>query len=69
MILQPVQILACRLINKGDSPTTQLLVQWAPLPEDEATWEYLEDVRQRYLAFWLEVKLDLEGESNVMRAS
>lgn len=48
VLLQPVQILARRLVKKGKSPATQLLVQWAHLPETEATWEYLADVRQRY---------------------
>lgn len=48
VILKPVKILARRLVKQGESPTTQLLVQWAHLPEAEATWKYLEDIRHRF---------------------
>lgn len=48
VLLQPVKVLACRLVKKGNALATQLLVQWAHLPEQEATWEFLQDVQARF---------------------
>lgn len=50
VLLQPVKILARRLVKKGESPAIQLLVQWEHLPEEEATWEYFDEISKRFPA-------------------
>lgn len=48
LILQPVKVLARWLVKKDNAPAIQLLVQWAHLPEQEATWEFLQDNQARF---------------------
>lgn len=50
VLLIPVQILARRLVNRGGSPATELLIQWAHLPESEATWEDIAVIREKFPA-------------------
>lgn len=50
VILQPMKVLARHLVKRGNSPTTQVLVQWAHLPEQEATSEFLDKVQLKYPA-------------------
>ncbi|KAJ1255464.1 hypothetical protein BS78_K215600 [Paspalum vaginatum] len=47
-LLHPVQILDRRLVQKGNSTRSQLLVQWYSLPSTMATWEEECDLRRRY---------------------
>lgn len=49
VILQPMKILARRIVKGGNSPTTQLLIQWVHLSKQEATWEFLDDIRLKFL--------------------
>jgi hypothetical protein len=45
----------------------QVLVHWRGEPASSATWEDLDDFRDRYPAFQLEDELDLEAGRDVMR--
>lgn len=44
----PAAILQRRLVRKGNAATPQVLVQWAHLPLDAATWEDYYVLKQRY---------------------
>ena len=44
----------------------QVLVHWRGEMAESATWEDLDDFRDKYLAFQLEDELDLEGGRDVM---
>ena len=44
----------------------QVLVHWQGEPSSSATWEDLDDFREKYPAFQLEDELDLEGGRDVM---
>jgi hypothetical protein len=46
--LEPEQILDCRLSKKGNLAITQLLIRWTQLPQEMATWEGHNVVKQRY---------------------
>lgn len=48
VILTPTKILARRLVKRGNAAATELLLQWAHLPDDEATWEDSEFVQRRF---------------------
>ena len=37
------------------------MIQWAALPEDEATWEPLDEFRAKFPAFQLKDELFIEG--------
>ena len=43
-----------------------MLIQWVALPEDEATWEPLDEFRAEFPAYQLEDELFAEGGSDVM---
>ena len=59
---QPTRALRAQL-RRG---TWHVLIQWADLPEDDATWEPLEEFRTEFPAFQLEDELFAEGGSDVM---
>lgn len=44
----PVALLDHRIVSKGSSPVSQLLVQWSALPSDLATWEEVHDISRRF---------------------
>ncbi|KAK1646376.1 hypothetical protein QYE76_064181 [Lolium multiflorum] len=46
--LVPAAILQRRLVRKGNAATPQVLVQWAHVPLDAATWEDYYVLKQRY---------------------
>jgi hypothetical protein len=46
----PVAILDRRLVRKGNSSSPQVLIQWAHVPPDCATWEDYYVLKQRYPA-------------------
>lgn len=48
VLLVASRILARRLVRRGNSPATELLVQWSHLPESEAAWEDIEYVRLKF---------------------
>lgn len=37
--LNPVKILECRLVKKGNQVVPQVLVQWSQVPDQATTWE------------------------------
>lgn len=48
VILHPIAILARRLVKRNNNPVPQLLIQWAHLPEQEATWEDYYTITQQF---------------------
>lgn len=49
--LEPVQILERRLVKRGNRPATQVLVHWSNSFPEDATWEYLHDLLDRFPHF------------------
>ena len=49
--LEPVQILERRLVKQGNKPATQVLVHWANSFPEDATWEFLHDLQEKYPTF------------------
>ena len=49
--LEPVRILERRLVKRGNRPATQVLVHWANSFPDDATWEFLHDLQERFPHF------------------
>ena len=47
---EQVQILARRMIKKGNQAVTQVLVQWSSFPED-AMWEVLSELQRSFSQF------------------
>lgn len=64
-VMQPVKILASRIIIRGHNQIEQILVQWENGLQDEATWEDIEDIKASYPTFNLEDKVVFKGEGNV----
>ncbi|KAK6146081.1 hypothetical protein DH2020_019950 [Rehmannia glutinosa] len=48
IILHPVRILARRQVKRNNTDVPQLLIQWAHLPEVEATWEDYSTITQQF---------------------
>ena len=46
----PDQVLERRLVKKGNTAITQVLVTWTGLPKDTATWEDYYVVKNRFPA-------------------
>jgi hypothetical protein len=46
--VQPMEILDRRLVKKGSSAVTQVLVRWSGIPKESATWEDFNVVRTRF---------------------
>ena len=44
----PVAILQRRLVRKGNAAAPQILVKWAHLPDEMATWEDYYVLKQKY---------------------
>jgi hypothetical protein len=59
----PTAVLRIRL---GPNGMREALVQWDNLPPSSASWEDLEQFKQRYPRFQLEDELLLKGGSDVM---
>ncbi|KAL7124990.1 hypothetical protein ABFS83_14G085600 [Erythranthe nasuta] len=47
-LLVPVKILERRLVKRNNAAVGQVLVQWAHLPEAEATWEDAAEILHRF---------------------
>uniref|UniRef100_A0A8R7R519 Chromo domain-containing protein n=1 Tax=Triticum urartu TaxID=4572 RepID=A0A8R7R519_TRIUA len=60
--LQPITILARRLVKKGNSSVLQVQVQWSSLSPDSATWEDYSVLHHRYptAPCWNETTLPLK---------
>ena len=48
---EPVAVLGKRLVKRDNKAVTQILVQWANLPAEEATWEDYYHIKGLYPAF------------------
>ncbi|KAL7145388.1 hypothetical protein ABFS83_07G079900 [Erythranthe nasuta] len=51
LLLQPVKLLARRMVKRNNAAVGQMLVQWAHLPAEEATWEDAEEMLRRFPSF------------------
>ena len=49
--LEPLAILARRMVKRGNQPVTQVLVHWTNSFLEDSTWEYLFDLQQRFPNF------------------
>lgn len=47
-ILVPVKVLDKRIMKRNNAAAGQWLVQWAHAPEEEATWEFAEEMMQKF---------------------
>ncbi|PKI48160.1 hypothetical protein CRG98_031425 [Punica granatum] len=59
--LQPLAILECRMVKRGNKVAAQLLVHWSNTSPVDATWEYADELRLRFPQFSL-VDKGPEGE-------
>ena len=48
--LEPEQVLARRLVKKGNAAIPQVLIKWSKFPEASATWEDYNVVKERFPA-------------------
>lgn len=48
---KPVSILARRMVKRGNRVATQVLILWANSFPEDATWEYLYDLQQKFPDF------------------
>jgi hypothetical protein len=67
-IIQPSHILQARTILKRSHKVHQVLVQWEQQPTEEATWEDIVSLQQKFPSFNLEDKVDFKEEGIVMKA-
>jgi hypothetical protein len=44
----PERVLQSKLVSRGDRSVQQLLIKWSDWPEDLATWEDMEGIKQRF---------------------
>ena len=49
--LEPVAVLDRRMVQRGNRPATQVLVHWTNSFSEDATWEFLFDLQQRFPNF------------------
>ena len=49
--LELVVVLDKRIVKKGNRPTTQVLVHWTNSFPEDATWEFLYNLQQRFPNF------------------
>lgn len=68
----PVSILQRRLVKKGNAATPQVLIRWAHVPDECATWEDYYVLKHRYpdAALWddEEAQASPQGEASVTPA-
>ncbi|KAJ3684341.1 hypothetical protein LUZ61_013505 [Rhynchospora tenuis] len=60
--IAPSQILARRLIKRGNVGVPQIQIKWHGLSGDSVTWEDYDVMREKYPQFLLEVEQSVEGE-------
>ena len=51
LLLEPIAILDRRLVKRGRVAATQVLVQWSNSFPEDATWEYLQDLKLQFPNF------------------
>lgn len=59
LVVEPTALLDVRTSGVTGTIETQVLLQWANLPEYEATWEDYDHIQDRFPDFHLEDKLSL----------
>ncbi|KAJ1700090.1 hypothetical protein LUZ63_008602 [Rhynchospora breviuscula] len=59
---EPDLILNRRLIKRRNLPVPQILVQWKNSPEEDATWEDYDDIRQRFPKERIKIAYAKSGE-------
>lgn len=50
------------MVKRKNIPVPQILVQWAQLGEEEATWEDYDEIRKQFPGISLEDKTHFQGE-------
>lgn len=48
---EPEAVLERRMVKRQDKAVTQVLIKWVNEPMEEATWEYLFDIKKKYPEF------------------
>lgn len=48
LLLVPLRVLETRIIKRNNSAAGQWLVEWADTPREEATWEFADDMMQKF---------------------
>ncbi|KAA8537164.1 hypothetical protein F0562_029610 [Nyssa sinensis] len=64
IIMEPEAILDTRWVWKGSSFIEESLVQWKRLPQEDATWENTQELRNRFINLNLEDKVPLKEQGN-----
>jgi hypothetical protein len=71
-IIQPLRVLATRTVIKGPQQIEQPLVQFENRVQEEATWEYVEDMKASYPNFIIRANLEdrvaMKGKGSVMHS-
>ena len=47
----PIKVLARKMVKRRNAAIVQYLVQWDGLSEEQASWEYVDVLEQRYPNF------------------
>ncbi|XP_021775776.1 uncharacterized protein LOC110739635 [Chenopodium quinoa] len=66
MVTEPEAVLDSRKVAVGRGVRVEVLIKWQGLPEFEATWEDSKMIIDRFPAFHLEDKVNLEGAGIVV---
>lgn len=66
LVVQPETLLAVRKKGNDQSQATEVLLKWKDLPEYEATWEDLDNIKCHFPEFHLEDKVIAWGRGNVI---
>ncbi|GJX25981.1 retrotransposable element Tf2 [Tanacetum coccineum] len=51
IVVSPIVVLDMRMIKRKNKVAVQLLIQWANCAIEDATWEYYEEIQERYPEF------------------
>jgi hypothetical protein len=49
--IQPAAILDCRLVKHHNQAAVEVLIRWAHMPPEDATWEPYETIKERFPDF------------------
>ncbi|KAA8524177.1 hypothetical protein F0562_010393 [Nyssa sinensis] len=63
LVLEPIAVKDSRWVKQGSRLEAEVLIQWRYLPEEEATWESVQQMENQFPNF------DLEGKVEVPRAA
>jgi hypothetical protein len=67
----PERVLQSKLVSRGDRSVQQLLIKWSGWPEDLATWEDIECIKQRFpdAPAWGQAGFQDPGSVNIQPSS